>query len=76
MCVFCRSKNYLHSGTYKFSSFYIFRTVKLLAVQKAVGGMSHGHATRGRGTGGSGHRSVVGLLLELSMVKKSDKQVY
>ena len=56
MCVLCRSKHNLHSGL-KGSSFYIFRTVKLPAVQKAVVGMSRGRGTRGRGTAGRSHRS-------------------
>ena len=55
--MFFAEVNIIYIVDLKISSFYIFRTVKLPAVQKAVVGMSHGCGTRGRGTAGHGHRS-------------------
>ena len=55
--MFFAEVNIIYIVDLKISSFYIFRTVKLPAVQKAVVGMSHGRGTRGRGTAGRGHRS-------------------
>ena len=55
--MFVAEVNIIYIVYLKISSFYIFRTVKLPAVQKAVVRMSHGCGTRGRGTAGHGHRS-------------------
>ena len=55
--MFFAEVNIIYIMDLKISSFYIFRTVKLPAVQKAVVGMSHGRGTRGRGTAGHGRRS-------------------
>ena len=55
--MFFAEVNIIYIVDLKISSFYIFRTVKLPAVQKAVVGMSCGCGTRGRGTEGCGHRS-------------------
>ena len=55
--MFFAEVNIIYIVDLKISSFYIFRTVKLPAVQKAVVGMSRGRGTRGRGTAGRGRRS-------------------
>ena len=55
--MFFAEVNIIYIVDLKISSFNIFRTVKLPAVQKAVVGMSHGCGTCGRGTAGHGHRS-------------------
>ena len=55
--MFFAEVNIIYIVDLKISSFYIFGTVKLPAVQKAVVGMSRGCGTRGRGTAGRGRRS-------------------
>ena len=55
--MFFAEVNIIYIVDLKISSFYIFRTVKLPAVQKAVVGMYHGRGTHGRGTAGHGCRS-------------------